>query len=324
MKKKRALLCGLLAAAVAVTAFDPAWSQTKLTRPIRLIVPFAPGGGTDTMARLLAPYITEEFGQQVVIDNRSGGGSTIGTQMIARAGPDGHTIGMIDSAFVIHPGLLTNLPYDALKDFTPIALVRAAPLFLLVNTATPVSSLAEFLSYAKARPGKVTYGAATGSGIHLAGEQLQAATGVELTHVPYKGGGPVLTELMGGQITMAFFTGGIARPYVSNGRLRPIATTSPKRSPIFPEVITFAEAGLPSVDSVTINGLVAPAGMPRNYVVRLNALVNRVLASRELEKKLPDLSSEGASATPEDFARFIRTEVLKWRKVVRAAGIKVE
>lgn len=320
----RLLAFSLIAVIGFVALIDAASAQTKITRPIRLIVPFAAGGGTDTMARLLAPYITEEFGQQVVVDNRSGGGSIIGTHMIARASPDGHTIGMVDSTFVINPGLVKGLPYDTLRDFTPVSLVRAAPLFLLVNTASPVRSLTEFLSYAKARPGNVTYGAATGSGIHLAGEQLRAATGVELMHVPYKGGGPVLSELMGGQITFAFFTGGIAKPHVTNGRLRPIATTSPKRSPIFPEVITFAEAGLPSVDSVTINGLIAPAAMPRDYVVRLNALVNRLLASRELEKRLPDLGSEAAGGSPEDFARFVRIEVAKWEKVVRTAGIKVE
>lgn len=310
--------------ATAAGLVEPVLAQTKLTRPLRLIVPLAPGGGTDTIARLLAPYIGEEFGQQVVIDNRGGGGTVIGTHMIARAAPDGHTLGMIDSAFVINPGLLKTLPYDTLKDFAPVALVRSAPLFLLVNSGTPVSSFTEFLAYARARPGKVTYGAATGSGIHLAGEQLRVATRLDLTHVPYKGGGPVLAELSGGQITMAFFTGGVAKPYVSSGRLRPIATTAPKRSAIFPDVVTFTEAGFPSVDSVTINGLVAPAGVPRDYVMRLNALVVRVLASRELEKRLPDLSTEAGSGTPEDFGRFVRSEVTKWRKVIETAGIKAE
>ncbi|MGZ8210717.1 MAG: tripartite tricarboxylate transporter substrate binding protein [Burkholderiales bacterium] len=324
MSTRSVLFQCLVIGAVLACATDAAFSQTKLTRPIRLIVPLAPGGGTDIIARLFAPYISEEFGQQVVIDNRGGAGTVIGTQMIARATPDGHTLGMIDSAFIINPALLTKLPYDTLKDFVPISLVRAAPLFLLVNVATPVNSFADFLAYAKERPGNVTYGAATGSGIHLAGEQLRAATGLDLVHVPYKGGGPVLAELSGGQITMAFFTGGTARPYVTSGRLRPIATTSPKRSPIFPEVITFVEAGLPSVDSITINGLIAPAGTPRDLVVRLNALVTRVLKSRELEKRLPDLRAEAGSGTPEDFGRFIRTDVAKWQKVVKAAGIKLD
>ncbi|MGZ8231090.1 MAG: tripartite tricarboxylate transporter substrate binding protein [Burkholderiales bacterium] len=324
MSTRSVLFQCLVIGAVLACATDAAFSQTKLTRPIRLIVPLAPGGGTDIIARLFAPYISEEFGQQVVIDNRGGAGTVIGTQMIARATPDGHTLGMIDSAFIINPALLTKLPYDTFKDFAPISLVRAAPLFLLVNVATPVNSFADFLAYAKERPGNVTYGAATGSGIHLAGEQLRAATGLDLVHVPYKGGGPVLAELSGGQITMAFFTGGTARPYVTSGRLRPIATTSPKRSPIFPEVITFLEAGLPSVDSITINGLIAPAGTPRDLVVRLNALVTRVLKSRELEKRLPDLRAEAGSGTPEDFGRFIRTDVAKWQKVVKAAGIKVD
>lgn len=299
-------------------------AQTTINRPIRLIVPYSPGGGTDTLARLLGPVIGDTFGQTVVVDNRPGAGSTIGTQMLASASPDGQTIGMVDSAFLINPGL-RKLPYDTLRDFAPIAHVRAAPLVLLVNAALPPKNITELVTYAKARPGKLSFGSAgNGSGIHLAGEQLRIATRIDIVHVPYKGGGPVVTALLGNEITMAFTSLGIARPHVAGGRLRPIATTSPKRASVMPDVPTFTEAGMASVNSVTHNGLIAPAATPADVINRMNAAVMRVLKSRELEKKLPDLSYEAAGGSPQDFAVLIRNEVAKWRKLVAEAGIKVE
>jgi tripartite-type tricarboxylate transporter receptor subunit TctC len=314
-----------IAGAVLAAAQCAAMAQTTINRPIRLIVPYAPGGGTDTLARLLGPHIGEVFGQQVVIDNRPGGGSTIGTQMMARATPDGQTIGMVDSAFLINPGLLGKLPYDTLRDFAPVALVRSAPLVLLVNSATPAASVKELIAWAKSNPGKLTFGSAgNGSGIHLAGEQLRAATRLDIVHVPYKGAGPVITELLGGQITMAFTSVGIARPFVTAGRLRPLATTAAKRAPVMPEVPTFTEIGFPGVNSVTHNGLVAPAGVPADYVKRVNAAVVKAIRSREMIAKLPDLDYEAAGGTPEDFAGLIRTEVAKWQKLVKEAGIRVE
>jgi tripartite-type tricarboxylate transporter receptor subunit TctC len=314
-----------LAGCMLMSAICPALAQTKITRPVRLIVPYAPGGGTDTTARLIAPYIAQATGQPVVVDNRGGAGSTIGTDLIAKATPDGHTIGMIDSAFVINPGLPGKLPYDTLKDFAPIALVRSAPLVLLVNPAIPAPSLKAFVDYAKTRAGALSYGSAgSGSGIRLAAEQFRLATGLEITHIAYKGGGPMLSELIGGQITMAFMTAGVARPHIASGRLRALAISGPNRSPVLPDVISFGEAGLPSVNAVTINGLIAPAATPRDYVARLNEAVNRVLASRELEKKLPDLQGESGGGSPEDFARFIRSDVAKWQKLIRDANIKAD
>ena len=317
------LVVGLIAAAF-VFASTPADAQTRITRPVRLIVPYAPGGGTDTTARLLAPYVGEAVGQQVVVDNRGGGNSMIGTQTIARATPDGHTIGMIDSAFVINPAIFDKLPYDTLKDFAPIVLVRSAPLVLLVNTATPATTLKDFIAYAKSRSG-VTYGSAgSGSGIRLAAEQFRLATGLDIAHIAYKGGGPMLTELVGGQITMAFMTVGVARPYVTAGRLRAIAISGVKRSPMLPDVASFTEAGMPSVNAVTINGLLAPARTPKDYISRLNTAINAVLASRDLEKKLPDMQGETAGGSPDDFARFIASDIAKWQKLVRAANIRAE
>ena len=305
-----------IASALLLTA--PALAQTKHTRPIRLIVPYVPGGGSDTIGRILAPYITDEFGQQVVIDNRGGANSTIGTHLIARAAPDGHTFGMIDSAFVINPAVQDKLPYDTLKDFSPIALVRAAPLVLLTHPSMPVTNLKEFIAYAKARPGKLTYGSAgTGSGQHMAGAQFHKAAGLDIIHVPYKGSGQAMADLLGAQIALMYITQSVANPHIAGGKLRPLAISSAKRSRFNQDVITFAEAGFPSVNAVTINGIVAPAGMPRDVVQRLNALVTRLLKSRELEKKLPDLETEGDPFTPEQFGAWIRAEVEKWQKVLK-------
>ncbi len=296
----------------------PAQAQTKLTRPIRLIVPYVPGGGSDTIGRILAPYITEEFGQQVVIDNRGGANSTIGTNLIARAAPDGHTFGMVDSAFVINPAVQASLPYDTLKDFAPIVLVRAAPLMLLTHPSMPVANLNEFIVHAKARAGKLTYGSAgTGSGQHLAGAQFHKAAGLDIIHVPYKGSGQALADLLGAQISLMYITQSVGNPHISGGKLRPLAITSAKRSRFNPEIITFAEAGFPSVNAVTINGMVAPAGIPRDVVQRMNALIARLLKSRELEKKLPDLEFDGEVLSPEQFASWIRAEVEKWRAVLK-------
>ncbi len=308
----------LAAIALALLLTAPALAQTKHTRPIRLIVPYVPGGGSDTIGRILAPYITDEFGQQVVIDNRGGANSTIGTHLIARAAPDGHTFGMIDSAFVINPAVQDKLPYDTLKDFSPIALVRAAPLVLLTHPSMPVTNLKEFIAYAKARPGKLTYGSAgTGSGQHMAGAQFHKAAGLDIIHVPYKGSGQAMADLLGAQIALMYITQSVANPHIAGGKLRPLAISSAKRSRFNQDVITFAEAGFPSVNAVTINGIVAPAGMPRDVVQRLNALVTRLLKSRELEKKLPDLETDGDPFTPEQFGAWIRAEVEKWQKVLK-------
>ncbi|MEQ1775625.1 MAG: tripartite tricarboxylate transporter substrate binding protein [Burkholderiales bacterium] len=308
----------LVVFASALLLASPLLAQTKHTRPIRLIVPYVPGGGSDTIGRLLAPYITDEFGQQVVIDNRGGANSTIGTNLIARAAPDGHTFGMIDSAFVINPAVQEKLPYDTLKDFTPIALVRAAPLVLLVHPSMPVQTLKDFIAYAKARPGKLTFGSAgTGSGQHLAGEQFHKAAALDIIHVPYKGSGQAMADLLGAQISLMYITQSVANPHIAGGKLRPLAISSAKRSRFNPDVITFAEAGFPSVNAVTINGIIAPAGMPRDVVQRLNAMVARILKSRELEKKLPDLEFDGEVFTPEQFGAWIRGEVEKWRKLLK-------
>lgn len=298
---------------------------TQITRPIRFIVPYVPGGGTDTLSRLLGPYISDEFGQQVVIDNRAGGSSTIGTQIIARAAADGHTVGMIDAAFLINPSLLGKLPYETPADFTPVVLVATAPLVLIVHAAVAAKSVRELIALAKSQPAKLSFGSAgNGSAVHLAGEQLRAVGGVDIQHIPYKGAGQSMTELLGGQITMVFATQSGAKAQVASGRLRALAITSPKRTQAMPDVMTFIEAGFPAIDAVTINGVLGPANTPKDYVRRFNSVVNRALKKPELQVKLVELGFEVAGGTSEEFATWIRTEIVKWAKVVKESGAKAE
>jgi tripartite-type tricarboxylate transporter receptor subunit TctC len=317
-----AALCALAALGLLPA---PARAQTEINHPIRLIVPYVPGGGTDILARLLGPAIGAEFGQQVVIDNRPGGGSTIGTQMVARAAPDGLTLGMIDAAFVTNPSLIARLPYDTLKDFTPVVLVATSPLVMVVPIDMPVQTVQDFVAYARARPGQLSFGSAgTGTGVHLAAEQFRAAAGLAMLHVPYKGTGQAVTELIGGQTNMLFVTQSTAKPMSAAGRMRSLAITSATRSAIMPQVPTFAEAGFAGVDAVTINGIVAPAGTPADYVLRVNTAVRRALISPALLEKMAAQGFDPAGDSPADFAAWIRAEIAKWHRVIKDAGIKME
>ena len=317
---KRALLAATLLGCPAVQA-----QNTQITRPIRLIVPYVPGGLTDTLSRIVGPYISEAFGQQVVIDNRGGGNSTIGTQLIARATPDGHTIGMIDAAFLINPSLLSSLPYETPKDFTPIGLIAIAPLILVVNPNVPVKSVKELVALAKAQPGKLVFGSAgNGSAVHLAGEQLRSAAAINILHVPYKGTGQAMSDIIGGQLNMMFMVQGTARPHVAGGRLRALAHTASRRSRAMPEVMTFAEAGFPTVEAATINGLIGPAGLPKDFVQKVNATVVRAMNTREQQERLLDFGADVTTNTPEQFGVWIRSEMGKWAKAVKDSGARVD
>lgn len=319
MKTASRLFAALMLSCALVTVH----AQTQITRPIRIIVPYVPGGGTDTLTRLIGPYMSEEFAQQVIIDNRPGGSSTIGTQLVAKAQPDGEVIGMIDAAFVINPSLLGALPYDTLKDFAPISLIAVSPLVLCVHPQLPVKSVKELVALAKSRPGKIHFGSAgNGTAVHLAGEQFRSVTGTDIVHVPYKGAGQAITDLIGGQIEMAFSTQSSVKQYVSAGRLRALAITTPKRTTVMPEVMTFTEAGYPGVDAKTINGLVGPAGTPKDYIARVHRVVQKALRQPEFQAKLAELGFEQVGNTPEEFAKYIRTEIEKWGRVVKASGAK--
>ncbi len=320
-----AALAGLALVPQGPVAHAQSQAEVRISRPIRMIVPYVPGGGTDTLARIVAPFVSEAFGQPVLVDNRPGASSTLGTQIVAQAAPDGHTIGMIDAAFLINPSLLGKLPYDTLKDFSPIVLVATSPLVLLVHPSVRASSVKELVALAKAQPGRLTFGSAgNGSAVHLAGEQLRSVAGVDLQHIAYKGAGQSIGEVLGGQITMVFTTPSGGRQHVASGKLRALGITSPKRFAGMPDVPTFAESGLAGVDAATINGLVGPARLPRAYVQQVNDAVMAGLQRRETQERLQELGFDRAGGTPTQFAAWIVAETAKWAKVVKESGAKPE
>ena len=288
-----------------------------------MIVPYVPGGGTDTLARLLAPHIGEALGQAVVVENRAGAGSTIGTQLVARAEPDGHTIGMIDAAFIANPALYTRLPYDTLRDLTPVVFVATSPFVLCVHPDVKAANVQELVQVAKANPGKLTFGSAgQGGGTHIAGEQLRMAAGTEIVHVPYKGGGQQLADLIGGQVTMGFFVPSVAKAQVDAGKLRAIAVTGPKRSLLFPNAPTLSEAGLAKVDAGGLNGLVVPTGTPQEFVAKLNQAVVQALNTESVSRRLHDTGYVPVGGTPQDFENYLRNAIAGMKATIEAAGIQ--
>ena len=318
----------LIGAAIAAATLGGAASGEGAkfpNRPIQLIVPYAAGGATDAVSRLLQQGMEKRLGQPLLVLNRGGASTTLGTHQVARAAPDGHTIGMIDAAFLVNPSLFERLPYDTLKDFAPVVLVATAPLVLTVHPGVKAGSVNELVALAKAQPGKLTFGSAgNGTAVHLAGEQLRSVAGINLVHVPYKGAGQSVIDLLGGQLTMVFMTQSGGKGHIASGRLRALAITSPQRTNVLPDVMTFAEAGYPRVDAATINGIIAPAGTPREHVRRVNGVVMRALKNPEFQVKLQELGFELAGGTPEQFDAWIRAEIGKWAKVVKESGAKAE
>jgi tripartite-type tricarboxylate transporter receptor subunit TctC len=314
-----ALLSGLLAAASPAFA---AWPD----RPIRLIVAFPPGGGTDIVARLLAPELSKRLGQPITIDNKGGAGGNIGTDAAAHAAPDGHTLLMGNIApNAINVSTFKQLPFDPDKDFSPISLVAVTPNILVVNPAVPAASVAELVALAKAQPGKLNFpSAGRGTSSHLAGELFNAMAKVDMVHVPYKGGGQAFTDLLGGQVQVFFATMPAAMPFVKTGKLRALAVASDQRSATLPELPTIAESGLPGYSAITWYGLLAPKGTPREIVQRLNREINEILKQPATREQLLAQGFEPAGNTPAEFAAFISNEIVKWARVVKAAGLVPE
>ncbi len=302
----------------------PASAQNYPSRPIRVIVPYAPGGGSDILARLLQQRASDELGQQLVVDNRPGAASTLGTNLIARAAPDGYTIGMIDTALVINPGLFSKLPYDAAKDFAPITIVATSPLVFAVHPSVPASNVKELVALAKAKPGTLNFSSAgNGSAGHLAGEQFRAVAKIDIVHIPYKGAGPQTADLAGGQSMMGFTTPASIMPHVRSGRVRAFGISGLKRSPSLPGLPTFAEQGF-NVDAVPFWALVAPAGTPRDIIARLHKAMVKQIRAPEFRDRLVDLAFDPVGNTPEEFGALIKAEIPKWKKVIQDAGVKVE
>jgi tripartite-type tricarboxylate transporter receptor subunit TctC len=315
----------LLVAGLFFTA-GAALAQTYPIRPIRWIVTYPPGGPTDVVARAIGAKLTAEWGQQIVIDNRAGAGGVIGTELAAKAVPDGYTLLFGTSAgLTINPALSNKLPYDAVKDFAPVSLLVLNPQLLVVNIAVPANSVKELIALAKARPGQLNYASVgQGSPNHLGMELLKALAGIEMMHVPYKGTGPALTDLLGGQIQLMFNSMPSVLPLVAGGKLKALAVGSARRCAAIPDIPTVAEAGVAGFENVTWYGMFAPARTPHEIIVKLNKLVVRILAEPEMAQRLVSQGAEPRSSTPEELTRFMHVESERWKKVIKAANIRLE
>ena len=313
---------GLLLAVVA----GGAWAQAYPVKPIRLVVPFPPGGATDILARAVAQKLTDAWGQSVIVDNRPGAGGNIGSELVAKAAPDGYTLELgTVGTHAINASLYSKMPYDHVRDFAPVILVAGVPNVLVVNPGLPVNSVQELIAYAKANPGKLNF-ASSGSGtsIHLAGELFKVMAGVQMTHVPYKGSSPALQDLLGGQVQLMFDNLPPSLPHIKAGKLRALGVTSATRAPALPDVPTIAESGLPGFEASSWFGVLAPAGTPPAIIAKLNAEIAKWLDTPEAKEKMLTLGANAAGGTPEDFAKHIAAETAKWAKVVKESGAKVD
>jgi tripartite-type tricarboxylate transporter receptor subunit TctC len=303
-----------------------AFAQPYPSKPIRVIVPFAPGGNVDITARLVAPALAEILGQPVVVENKPGAGGTIGADFVAKSPPDGYTLLMgSNSTFSVAPSLYPKNPYHPLRDFAPVTMIATAPFVLVVNPALPAKDARELVALAKASPGKLTMSSAgTGSSNHLVGELFQEISGARFTHIPYKGSGQALTDLMGGQVNLHFDQITSAASHIQAGKLRALMVTAPARVPMLPDVPTAAEAGYPSFEATNVTGLIAPAGTPREVIDKLNAATQKVIAQPAIRERFAGIGAEATGGTPEQFGNYIRDDFSKWTRIVKDANVKVE
>ncbi len=300
-------------------------AQSYPTKVIRIIVPQSAGGSTDLVARPIAKLLSESLGQSVIVDNRPGSGSIIGCDAVAKSAPDGYTLLMVAASFSISPAVYKQLPFDPIQDFAPITQVSAFPNILVVQSATPVRSVAEFIAYVKARPGQLNYGSSgIGTGTHLSTEMLKYLAGLDIVNVPYKGGAPSVAALLAGQVQVVLATISTALPHVKSGELRALAVTTAQRWPSVPELPTLAESGVPGYDYASWVGMLAPAKTPAAVVQRLWKETDKAARSPEMKKILAQEAAEPVGNSPEQFAAIIRREIGTWKKVVQAAGIKAD
>ena len=319
-----ATLAAALALAPAI-ALAQSGADVYPNRPVRFILPFPPGGGTDILGRLIAERLTASLGQPVVVENRGGAGGNVGVEVAAKAAPDGYTIVLVAPSLAISATLYSKLNYDAVKDFAPISLVAAVPNVMVTNPAVNAQNLAEFIALAKTRPGGMNFGSGgSGTSNHLAGELFNSVVGVKLVHVPYKGVNLAMNDVLSGQVQLVVMGIPAVAPHIKAGKLRALGVLARERSPTLPDVPTIAEAGLPNFEVTTWYGVLAPAGTPRTIINRLNAELVRIMHSPELKDRLAALATDPLTGTPDEFAEFIRQEIAKWGKVVRDAGLKAD
>jgi len=317
--------CAAIAAALVVAA-PAVHAQTYPNKPIRLVLPYPPGGGSDTIARPLAQRLTAALGQQVIVDNRGGASGNIGMELAAKAPPDGYTIVMaLTAQLAVNPSLFRKLPYDPVKDFAPITLMASGPYILVVHPSLPAKSVREFVALARKHPGQITYASSgNGSGGHLAAALLGSMTGIKMLHVPYKGGGPALVDLLAGNVQMLFSTYAAGKGHIQSGRIRALAVSTAKRPSIIPDLPTVAESGVPGYDSGVWYAMLAPAGTPHDIVAKLNREIVRVLHTPEYTKLLVNGAIDPVGSTPEELATHIKSEIAKYAKVIKEAGVHVD
>ncbi len=318
---KKILLTALLAAAAcAVQAQTP-----YPARQVRIIVPYAPGGISDVMNRILAQKLSEAWGQPVVVDNRTGGATNIAAEIVARAAPDGYTLFNVTTANTVNMTLYSRLSYDTVKDFAPVTLLISVPNVIVLHPSTPAKSVKELIALAKAKPGALTYGT-TGiaSSGQLAGELFKMMAGVDLVHVPYKGGAPAVTALISGEVAMGFNTVPTSLPQIRAGKLRALAITSAKRSPLLPDLPTVAEAGLPGYELTAWQGLAAPAGIPPAVAAKLHADATRAITRPDVRERLASLGVDVITNTPPEFAKFIKADIATYAKLVKSLDLKAD
>jgi len=321
--KQTALICIALAGAVLATTARAAESYP--TRPVRMIVPYAPGGNADIQARYMADRLTEALGKQFVVDNRGGANGMIGMELTARSPADGYTIMLVASGFAVNPGLFPKVPYDTLKDFQPISLVGETPLLFVANPSVPANNVKEAIALAKNQPGRLNFGSSgNGSPAHLAGSLFEVITDTKLVHVPYKGTSRAILDTISGQIQLAFPSITSVLPHVKAGKLKAFAITVKSRSALAPDIPTMDEAGVPGYEAAIWNGLLAPAGTPRAIVNRLNQVVVQTLKSPQAKARYANVGAEIRYNTPDEFQAFVKSEMMKWAKVLRAANVRVE
>ena len=326
-----------LAAAFVIVAMGPALAaaqakstpaglgQAYPTKPVRLINPFAPGGPVDIVGRTVAQELSREWGQPVIVDNRPGAGTTLGAGLVARATPDGYTLLVTSVSTVVAASIYPNLPFDAAKDFAPVAIVAQTPLMFGVHPSVPAKSVQEFIGLAKAKPGQLRYGSAgQGTITHLAGELLKSVAKIDLVHVPYKGGAPSVTAATAGEVQSVFDQSAALLPHVKAGKLRALGMTSAKRVEVAPDVPTFVESGVPGFEVIVWNAILAPAGTPRGIVDFLNTHINRALKQADVRDRLNGLGLVPVGGTASEFSTLFRNEVVRWKRVSKEAGVKIE
>ena len=323
---RRHHLTGILALALLGSAIAPAaWAQQYPDKPVKLVVPYPPGGPTDIVARVVAQKLQDAMGQPFVIENRPGAGGNPGAEAVARSAPDGHTLVVATTAHAINPSLFSKLSYQLMKDFAPVSQLTAGPLVIVANPALPANNVKELIALAKSKNGGLNFGSSgNGQSTHLSAELFSAMAGVKMAHVPYKGSAPALTDVMAGQTDLMFDTMLSAMPHVKAGKLKALAVTSAQRSPVAPDVPTVAEGGLPGYEAIAWNGLLAPAGTPAPVVAKLNAELKKVLESPDVKQRFEAQGFTPMWNTPADYRAFMQAEVDKWAKVVKTSGATLD